>query len=469
MTVKNLSCDQLYQIWVSDPDWITVVDLRSLIEYESGHIPGAIHSNPESLEEFILKSSKQKPLVCISTDKQLEDKILEIQKKYEQVLMLKNCMDWPQKGFALTGQKPNQWMSSKEIHMNSSNIFVYQLFESQSSTYTYIIGDKVTQEMAIIDPVLETVDRDLKFIQDLDGNLLYVLDTHVHADHITGAGEIKKRVHAKTAVSKAAHVDCVDIPLEDGQELLLGDKKIKVISTPGHTSGCMSFYFEGKLFSGDALLIRSCGRTDFQQGSSETLYLSVTEKLFTLPDETEVYPGHDYRGFTRSTIGLEKALNSRLGRGIKKEEFVRIMSELKLAHPKKIQEALPANMACGAPKDMRVLHPQISDGIPEVSVFQVNEAKQNVLLLDVRRPDEFNAEYGHIEGAKLVTLGAELTEYLARGDKSNEIVFVCRSGGRSGQATSQALQLGYSKVANMVGGMITWNLQKLPIVRDGAN
>lgn len=349
--------------------------------------------------------------------------------------------------------------------MKESSI-LYQLFERESSTYTYLIADPVSREAAIIDPVIETVDRDLKLIQELGFTLKYVLDTHVHADHITGAGEIRKRTGAKSAVSEDANVDCVDMHLQDGQELFLGDQKITALSTPGHTDSCMSFVFDGKVFTGDALLIRGTGRTDFQQGSSDKLYDSVLQKLFTLPDETRVYPGHDYRGQTSSTIGLEKKFNPRLGLGKSKSDFVKTMSELKLDHPKKIHEAVPANLACGMTASKRIMHPTTNDGIPEVAVENVHEAIGKIRIIDVRRPDEFNNELGHIQGAELVTLGPELSQFLQKGDREQEIVFVCRSGGRSGQATTESQKLGYKKTANMIGGMIRWNELKFPVARS---
>ncbi len=351
-----------------------------------------------------------------------------------------------------------------------NEILFQQLFENETSTYTYIIADKKTKEAAIIDPVLETVNRDLKLIEEMGLNLKYVLDTHIHADHITGAGEIRKRTHAKTAVGSAAEVACIDIPLEDGQELFLGDKKIMILGTPGHTNTCSTFLFEGMLFTGDALLIRGCGRTDFQQGSSDKLYDSVHQKLFILPDDTIVYPGHDYRGQTASTIGLEKKFNARMNQSISKDEFKKIMSELKLAHPKKIHEAVPANMVCGLVQETRSIHPQIVDGIPEISVEEVLAhlpavTAKKVRLIDVRGPHEFNAEYGHIQGAELVTLGADLTSFLEQGNRSDEIVFVCRSGGRSGFATAESVNLGYKFTMNMVGGMIRWNEKNQPVER----
>lgn len=220
-----------------------------------------------------------------------------------------------------------------------------QLFDSESSTYTYLLGHQ--GEAVLIDPVLEHIDRDQTLIEELDLQLKYILDTHIHADHITGAGRLREKTGAKTAISAKAEVDCIDCPLIDGQVLEFGEKKLKVLHTPGHTETCASFYVDDFLFTGDALLIEGCGRTDFQQGSAETLFHSVREKLFLLPDETLVYPGHDYKGRTHSSIGDEKKQNPRLGLDKTKDDFVKIMSELKLSHPKKMDIALPANMKCG--------------------------------------------------------------------------------------------------------------------------
>ena len=228
------------------------------------------------------------------------------------------------------------------------DLIFQQLFESESSTYTYLLADSKSREAVLIDPVLETVDRDLKLVAELGLNLKYVLDTHVHADHVTGAGKIKSKMSGVQIVTPSnANLLCADIPLAGDEEIAFGSFKVKAIETPGHTDASLSYYCEGMVFTGDALLIRGTGRTDFQSGSSEELYNSITEKLFKLPETTKVYPAHDYKGFTSSTIEMEKRHNPRAGGGKTKSEFVKIMSELKLANPKKMDWAIPANQACG--------------------------------------------------------------------------------------------------------------------------
>ncbi len=223
----------------------------------------------------------------------------------------------------------------------------YQLFESQSSTYTYLLRDPKTQEAVLIDPVKEMIERDLKLVEELGAHLKYVLDTHIHADHVTAAGELRKRTRAQTGIGWKSGVDCADLLLKDGEEVFFGQIAIRALSTPGHTDGCTSFLVGDRVFTGDALLIRGTGRTDFQEGSSLRLYQSITKTLFALPESTLVFPAHDYRGQTHSTIGLEKRFNPRVGGGKSEAEFVRILSELHLPPPQKIAEAVPANRGCG--------------------------------------------------------------------------------------------------------------------------
>ncbi|MES3037635.1 MAG: MBL fold metallo-hydrolase [Bdellovibrionota bacterium] len=227
------------------------------------------------------------------------------------------------------------------------NFTFHQLFERESSTYTYLLADADSLEAVIIDPVLETSARDLQLIQELGLKLLYILETHIHADHITGAAKLSDATGAQIAVSGHAQATGANLFLKDGDVIPFGRHRLKALSTPGHTDSCMCFYMEDRVFTGDALMIRGTGRTDFQQGCAPTLFKSVTSKLFTLPEDTLVYPGHDYKGFTSSTIGSEKRFNCRLGHNHSMEDFIKIMSELKLDQPKKIDVAVPANLKCG--------------------------------------------------------------------------------------------------------------------------
>ena len=223
-----------------------------------------------------------------------------------------------------------------------------QLLDPESHTYSYILGDWESKEAVLIDSVSEQTERDLQLIDELGLKLKLILETHVHADHITGAWRLKQKTGASILLSKFSSVDMADRLLDDGENLRIGQLCITAISTPGHTKSCMSFLWNGKVFTGDTLLIRAAGRCDFQQGSAEQLYESITNKLFTLPETTLVYPAHDYRGFTCSSIREEKLFNQRIGGGKSKEEFVAIMNSLQLAYPEKMDVAVPANMRCGS-------------------------------------------------------------------------------------------------------------------------
>lgn len=222
---------------------------------------------------------------------------------------------------------------------------VRQLFDLESSTYTYLIADRAAGVAALIDPVAEHVERDLRLITELDLRLTHVLDTHVHADHVTAAGALRTRTGARTHAS-AAGAPCVDVALVDGDRIHVGAVTLTVLSTPGHTDDGLTFAVPGAVFTGDTLLVRGCGRADFQNGDAGTLFDSITTRLFTLPDDTIVYPGHDYQGRTVTTIGEEKRWNPRLA-GKRKDEFVAIMSQLDLPPPRKLAIAVPANRACG--------------------------------------------------------------------------------------------------------------------------
>lgn len=222
-----------------------------------------------------------------------------------------------------------------------------QLFDKATSTYTYLIADKITREAFLVDPVLEQFERDLALLADLELNLHYCLETHIHADHITATSKLRQATGCLGVVPENAQAACADSHIKHREVLKIGEIQIEAIATPGHTDSHMAYLVNGThLLTGDALFIRGCGRTDFQSGDSGTLYDSVTQRLFTLPDRTLVYPGHDYRGHTVSTIGEEKKLNPRLAHK-SRDEFIELMNNLKLPMPQKIMEALPANKQCG--------------------------------------------------------------------------------------------------------------------------
>ncbi|MCS6958577.1 MAG: MBL fold metallo-hydrolase [Pseudanabaenaceae cyanobacterium SKYGB_i_bin29] len=222
-----------------------------------------------------------------------------------------------------------------------------QLFDYETYTYTYLIADPQTQEAMLVDSVLEQVDRDLQLIKELGLTLRYAVETHVHADHVTGAGRLRELTGCQGVVPKGADVACADRFLGDGDVLVMGSIRLETIATPGHTDSHVAYLVNGThLLTGDALFIRGCGRTDFQSGDAGALYDVVTQRLFTLPDETLVYPGHDYRGHTVSTIGEEKRYNPRF-QGRTREQFIEFMANLNLPDPKKMAEAVPANMQCG--------------------------------------------------------------------------------------------------------------------------
>lgn len=222
-----------------------------------------------------------------------------------------------------------------------------QLFDQDTWTYTYLIADPKTQEAALVDPVIEQVERDYKLLNELGLTLKYCLETHVHADHITGTGKLRDLTGCAGIVPENAQVACANRSIHSGEILTVGDIEIRAIATLGHTDSHMAYWVNGdRVLTGDALFIRGCGRTDFQSGDAGTLYDSVTENLFTLPDQTLVYPGHDYRGHTVSTIGEEKQWNPRFV-GHNREQFIEFMNSLNLPDPKKIMEAVPANQQCG--------------------------------------------------------------------------------------------------------------------------
>ncbi len=227
-----------------------------------------------------------------------------------------------------------------------------QLLDKESHTLTYLIADLSTKEAIFIDPVNTQLELYLELLKTHNLTLKYSLETHVHADHVTASGMLRQKLGAKTAVSSLCGAISADIQIQDGDFFEFGqNEKIKVVTTPGHTPGSISFLWRDRVFTGDSLLIDGCGRTDFQAGNVEQQYDSITQKLFTLPDETIVYPGHDYKGRWISNIIQERTTNSRLA-GKTKQEFIKIMSNLNLPKPKLIDMAVPANRYCGVDEEL---------------------------------------------------------------------------------------------------------------------
>jgi len=324
----------------------------------------------------------------------------------------------------------------------------------------------------LIDPVFEQARRDAALVEELGLKLAWTLETHVHADHVTAAWLLKQKLGSRIAISKAGGAEGADLFLENNQTIRFGRRSLEARATPGHTNGCMTYVLDDRsmAFTGDALLIRGCGRTDFQQGSPAKLFRSVREQVFSLPDACLVYPAHDYRGLTASSVGEEKRYNPRLAESIGEGDFTGYMNHLGLAHPKQMDVAVPANLHCGRPQqNMNIAKdPEWAPltytfaGIWEVQPHWLEEHLRDVQIVDVREPDEFNGPLGHVPGARLVPLGS-LNEKMHSIEKAKPLVTVCRSGARSAQATVLLGKAGFDKVANLSGGMLRWRAQHFPV------
>jgi len=231
--------------------------------------------------------------------------------------------------------------------IQSENFFLRQLFDRESCTYSYLLADAVSRDAIVIDPVIDFLERDLEIVFELGLRIKYALNTHMHSDHVTASGQLKKRLPYCQTVIAASSGALADVLVQHGDIIEFGNHKIEVRSTPGHTNGCVTYicHEQGVVFTGDTLLIRGCGRTDFQQGNPDTLYESIFNQIFSLPNWFRLYPGHDYRGRTVTTVGEEKRYNPRLTRS--KEEFIHIMKTLNLDFPRQLENSLPANQVCG--------------------------------------------------------------------------------------------------------------------------
>ena len=350
-----------------------------------------------------------------------------------------------------------------------------QLFDPTSSTYTYLLGD--AGEAVLIDPVFENVRRDLALLRELGLRLTATLDTHVHADHVTAAWLLKVRSGSQIMLSEAAGAEAVDRPLRHGDRVGFGARHLAVRATPGHTRGCLTYVLDDQrmAFTGDSLLIRGCGRTDFQQGSAALLYRSVQEQILSLPADCLLYPGHDYRGLTVTSVAEEMRYNPRLGGDTDAADFAGYMHHLGLPHPKLMDIAVPANLRCGQPDDRTVLPQEPTwapltcrfSGIWEIqpTVLQEQIAGQKsseIQIIDVREPSEFSDALGHIRGARLLPL-SELTARIGEIAADRPVVTVCRSGARSAQAIVLMQKAGLQQLANLAGGMLRWRAESLPV------
>ncbi len=346
-----------------------------------------------------------------------------------------------------------------------------QLFDQTSGTYSYLLADENSRNAVLIDSVYEQYQRDLSLVQELELTLLACLETHCHADHVTGAWLMKISTGCQIFASEQSGIEPTDRALADGDIVKFGTHQLDVIETPGHTDGCISFVLDKGFmaFTGDALLIRGCGRTDFQQGSASKLYHSIRDRLFTLPDDCIVYPAHDYSGRTASTIGEEKKLNPRIGGRANETDFVGFMENMQLPHPKQLDIAVPANLKAGRPDDDEL--PKQPDwapvfttysGVQEVSPQWVAHHRGAIHILDVRSSTEIEEENDGIAGAQQIPIG-ELRERLNEVPRDKPVMTICRSGKRSILAFNVLKSNGWDRVANINGGLLRWADEGLPL------
>lgn len=336
-----------------------------------------------------------------------------------------------------------------------------QLFDQNSSTYTYVLFDPTSREALIIDPVDEQIERDLATLREYGLNLVWTVETHAHADHITSAWRLAELAGARTAAPAGCGIGTAGVQLQQGDTLRFGAQSVQALATPGHTAGSMSYFWQaesgGHVFTGDTLLINGCGRTDFQSGSARDLYRSLTQVLFALPDATTVWPGHDYQSRTHSTIGQEKAGNARVA-GKSEAEFVATMQALDLPKPRRIDEAVPANLSSGMRHDVDgalLMQPRPSqagyagDVSPQLA-WQWVQAGEAVLL-DVRTDAE-REWVGFVPGAIPAAWkqwpGMVLTSSFddvvrETGGNGSKLLMLCRSGVRSIAAAKRATELGF--------------------------
>jgi len=332
-----------------------------------------------------------------------------------------------------------------------------QLFDSVSSTYSYLLASRQGGEALIIDPVLDKVERYLQLLRELDLKLIKALDTHVHADHITGLGALRDRTRCITVMGEQSKVDVVSVRVADGDRIEIEGLGLTAMHTPGHTDDSYCFVMEDRVFTGDTLLIRGTGRTDFQNGDALAQYDSLFNKLLKLPDDTLVYPAHDYKGDTVSTIGEERAHNPRL-QAASPAEYVEIMNNLKLANPKMMDVAVPANLRVGLRQD----EIEARGWSLDCSEAQRLLGSPEAVLVDLRDQAE-RRRHGEIPGSVHTPYG-ELADNLGPGGLLHELVaatgkrlvFYCAYGERSAMAVQMAQEAGLHESCHIKGGLDAW-------------
>jgi sulfur dioxygenase len=341
-----------------------------------------------------------------------------------------------------------------------------QLFDSVSSTYTYLIASRHGGEALIIDPVLEKVDRYLQLVRELDLRLVKAVDTHLHADHVTGLGALRDRTHCITVMGEHAQADVVSMRVAEGDRIEIEGVSLDVLYTPGHTDDSYSFVMGDRVFTGDTLLIRGTGRTDFQNGDARAQYGSIFGKLLKLPSETLVYPAHDYKGDTVSTIGEEKHFNPRLQVG-SVDEYVELMGNLKLANPKMMDVAVPANMHVGLHQDEIARRGWAVSAVDALLL----RGRPDIAFVDLREKNE-RERHGAIPGS-LHAPYPDLQENIAEGGILHElaeatgkrILFYCAYGERSAMAVEAAQDAGIKTACHIEGGIDAWKKAKGPVAR----
>ncbi len=352
------------------------------------------------------------------------------------------------------------------------NLIFRQLFDRETSTFTYLLADEDSREALLIDSVFEQHLRDLALIRELELTLKTTLETHVHADHVTGAWLMKQALGSEIAVAADAGASGHDRALAPGDTVRAGSLCLEVRATPGHTAGCLSYVAVAQkmVFTGDALLIRSAGRTDFQQGNPRQLYQSVRQQLFSLADDYTVYPAHDYSGRCATTIGEERAHNPRLGDRVGEQDFVGYMENLGLPHPNQLAVAVPANLTCGRPSET-VKAPEAPQWGPVIRTYAgvwqiepewVYRQGAAVEIIDVREHEEVKASpMGLIRGSRVIPLSV-LRDKVDEVPRDRPVVFVCPAGARSAIAATIAEKAGITRVANLRGGLLEWRALGLP-------